>query len=93
MVVAGWLNAVILHELYKRISRSNTILSYERNAIRLAKRNSKKYSHNPEVVGSNPAPATKMFQQVRTEKVLACFFVSCSKTNSPDQNFSTNVHG
>ena len=34
-------------------------------------------AHNPKVVGSNPAPATKMFQQVRTAKVLACFVFLC----------------
>ncbi len=33
-------------------------------------------AHNPEVVGSNPAPATKKFQQVRTMKVLTCFLFS-----------------
>ena len=52
------------------------MLSHERRAIRFAGQNNIKHSHNPEVVGSNPAPATKNLQLVGLAGELFCYFVT-----------------
>ena len=56
------------------------MLSHERRAIRFAGQNNIKHSHNPEVVGSNPPPATMKLQvgSIKAPDLFLCLGVSAS---------------
>ena len=65
------------------------MLSHERRAIRFAGQNNIKHSHNPEVVGSNPAPATKNLQLVGLAGEL--FLLSGDRVFGPILGLSNKI--
>ena len=66
-------NVVTLHSQMRRMKRCNSLLTFSR-ALFFTSRGGAvvaRWAHNPKVVGSSPAPATKL----RTEqKCLVLFF-------------------